>query len=79
MAGKRKISLVLADVAGTLVTEEKVLTKRAPNAVRALQSAGILAAREIATIGDQPNDVLTFKGVAFRSVRSGAKQAPGEA
>ena len=29
MAEKRKISLVLADVDGTLVTEEKVLTKRA--------------------------------------------------
>ena len=41
MAEKRKISLVLADVDGTLVTEEKVLTKRAQNAVRALQSAGI--------------------------------------
>ena len=41
MVEKRKISLVLADVDGTLVTEEKVLTKRAQNAVSALQSAGI--------------------------------------
>src|SRR6476646_716622 len=41
MAEKRKISLVLADVDGTLVTEEKVLTKRAQNAVSALHSAGI--------------------------------------
>ena len=41
MAEKRKISLVLADVDGTLVTEEKVLTKRAQNAVSALQSADI--------------------------------------
>jgi haloacid dehalogenase-like hydrolase len=41
VAEKRKISLVLADVDGTLVTEEKVLTKRAQNAVGALQSAGI--------------------------------------
>jgi hydroxymethylpyrimidine pyrophosphatase-like HAD family hydrolase len=41
MAGKRKISLVLADVDGTLVTEEKVLTERAQNAVNALQSDGI--------------------------------------
>src|SRR4029077_1247305 len=41
MAERRKISLVLADVDGTLVTEEKVLTKRAQNAVGALQSAGI--------------------------------------
>ena len=35
------ISAVLADVDGTLVTEEKVLTKRAQNAVSALHSAGI--------------------------------------
>src|ERR1700677_2714716 len=41
MAEKRKISLVLADVDGTLVTEEKVLTQRAQKAVRALQEAGI--------------------------------------
>src|ERR1700716_2503684 len=41
MAEKRKISLVLADVDGTLVTEEKVLTKRAQSAVRALRNAGI--------------------------------------
>ena len=41
MAEQRKISLVLADVDGTLVTEEKVLTKRAQNAVSALHSAGI--------------------------------------
>lgn len=37
MSGKRKISLVLADVDGTLVTEEKILTGRARNAVNALQ------------------------------------------
>ena len=36
-----KISLVLADVDGTLVTAEKVLTPRAAAAVKALQSAGI--------------------------------------
>jgi Cof subfamily protein (haloacid dehalogenase superfamily) len=41
MTETRKISLVLADVDGTLVTEEKVLTKRAQSAVRALQSVGI--------------------------------------
>src|SRR6478752_4167448 len=41
MTEKRKISLVLADVDGTLVTEEKVLTERAQKAVSALQSAGI--------------------------------------
>jgi hypothetical protein len=36
-----KISLVLADVDGTLVTAEKVLTPRAGAAVQALQAAGI--------------------------------------
>jgi Cof subfamily protein (haloacid dehalogenase superfamily) len=36
-----KISLVLADVDGTLVTEEKVLTDRAKAAVRALKAAGV--------------------------------------
>jgi len=41
MADARKISLVLADVDGTLVTEEKVLTKRAQSAVKALRNAGI--------------------------------------
>ena len=41
MAEKRKTSLVLADVDGTLVTEEKVLTKRAQIAVKALHDAGI--------------------------------------
>ncbi len=41
MAKKRKLSLVLADVDGTLVTEDKVLTKRAQASVRALRDAGI--------------------------------------
>jgi Cof subfamily protein (haloacid dehalogenase superfamily) len=41
MAGQRKISLVLADVDGTLVTEEKILTRRAQDSVRALRDAGI--------------------------------------
>jgi HAD superfamily hydrolase (TIGR01484 family) len=36
-----KISLVLADVDGTLVTENKVLTKRAQAAVQRLHGAGI--------------------------------------
>ena len=44
MSGKRKISLVLADVDGTLVTEEKILTERARDAVKALRGAGILFA-----------------------------------
>lgn len=38
MAG---IRLVIADVDGTLVTNEKVITKRAEQAVKALQDAGI--------------------------------------
>jgi Cof subfamily protein (haloacid dehalogenase superfamily) len=41
VAEKHKISLVLADVDGTLVNEEKVLTPRAQRAVEALQEAGI--------------------------------------
>ncbi len=44
MAEQRKISLVLADVDGTLVTEDKILTKRAHDAVSALHDAGILFA-----------------------------------
>jgi Cof subfamily protein (haloacid dehalogenase superfamily) len=39
-----KISLVLADVDGTLVTAEKVLTTRAVTAVNALHAAGIVFA-----------------------------------
>jgi len=41
MAEKRKISLVLADVDGTLVDEQKVLTKRAQAAVQKLRETGI--------------------------------------
>jgi hydroxymethylpyrimidine pyrophosphatase-like HAD family hydrolase len=41
MATRRKISLVLSDVDGTLVTEEKLLTERAQAAVLALHEAGI--------------------------------------
>jgi Cof subfamily protein (haloacid dehalogenase superfamily) len=41
MADKRKISLVLADVDGTLVNELKVLTKRAQAAVQHLREAEI--------------------------------------
>ena len=41
MVAKRKISLVLADVDGTLVNEEKVLTERAQSAVGQLRRAGI--------------------------------------
>lgn len=41
MTKDRKISLVLADVDGTLVTEAKALTSRTRDAVRALHAAGI--------------------------------------
>ena len=41
MADAKKISLVLADVDGTLVTEQKLLTDRAKAAVRALKAAGV--------------------------------------
>ena len=41
MAEPMKISLVLADVDGTLVTKEKILTERAIRAVRALRERGI--------------------------------------
>ena len=41
MPKKPKISLVLADVDGTLVTEDKVLTPRAQTAVERLRDAGI--------------------------------------
>ncbi len=41
MSEKRKISLVLADVDGTLVTEQKVLTERAQAAVHRLREKGI--------------------------------------
>src|SRR5580658_7189608 len=41
---QQSIGLILADVDGTLVTPEKVLTQRAIDAVRALNAAGILFA-----------------------------------
>jgi Cof subfamily protein (haloacid dehalogenase superfamily) len=41
MTSKQKISLVLADVDGTLVTREKVLTERACAAVGRMRAAGI--------------------------------------
>jgi Cof subfamily protein (haloacid dehalogenase superfamily) len=41
MVETRKISLVLADVDGTLVTEQKILTNRARDSVSAMRDAGI--------------------------------------
>lgn len=43
-APSQRISLLLADVDGTLVTEDKVLTRRAQQAVEALHAAGIALA-----------------------------------
>src|SRR3954466_4929431 len=60
MTGKRKISLVLADVDGRLVTEEKVLTKRAQAAVQRLGEAGI---RFAITSGRPPTGMaMLFEG-----------------
>ena len=55
--GASKISLVLADVDGTLVTAEKVLTSRARTAVMALQTAGIDFA---ITSGRPPSSATMF-------------------
>jgi Cof subfamily protein (haloacid dehalogenase superfamily) len=44
VSGQRDIRLLLADVDGTLVTQEKVLTEAAKAAVRALHDAGITLA-----------------------------------
>ena len=64
MAEKRKISLVLADVDGTLVTEEKVLTERAQAAVRSLRAAGI---RFAITSGRPPKGMaMLFDAAAAR-------------
>jgi Cof subfamily protein (haloacid dehalogenase superfamily) len=44
VSGQRDIRLLLADVDGTLVTQEKVLTEAAKAAARALHDAGIMLA-----------------------------------
>ncbi len=44
MSGQRDIRLLLADVDGTLVTQDKVLTEAAKAAARALHDAGIVLA-----------------------------------
>jgi Cof subfamily protein (haloacid dehalogenase superfamily) len=55
----RKFSLVLADVDGTLVTEEKILTQRAEAAVKALHRAGI---RFAITSGRPPRGMAMLYG-----------------
>ena len=64
-----KISLVLADVDGTLVTEEKVLTPRAAAAVKAIQTAGIAFA---ITSGRPPRGMaMLIDPLALRSPVAG--------
>jgi Cof subfamily protein (haloacid dehalogenase superfamily) len=53
----RKISLLLADVDGTLVTREKILTERARDAVHRLHRAGI---RFALTSGRPPRGMAMF-------------------
>jgi Cof subfamily protein (haloacid dehalogenase superfamily) len=55
----KKISLLLADVDGTLVTEDKVLTPRAAAAVKALKAAGIAFA---ITSGRPPRGMAMLTG-----------------
>jgi hypothetical protein len=64
-----KISLVLADVDGTLVTKEKVLTQRAAAAVKALQAAGI---RFAITSGRPPRGMaMLIEPLALRTPVAG--------
>jgi Cof subfamily protein (haloacid dehalogenase superfamily) len=64
-----KISLVLADVDGTLVTAEKVLTPRASAAVKALEAAGIAFA---ITSGRPPRGMAMLIGpLALRTPVAG--------
>jgi hydroxymethylpyrimidine pyrophosphatase-like HAD family hydrolase len=70
MAEKRKISLVLADVDGTLVTEEKILTKRAQNAVHALHSVGV---RFAITSGRPPRGMaMLFEALKLSLCQTGS-------
>ena len=55
------IKLMLADVDGTLVTQEKILTERAVAAVRKLREAGILFA---VTSGRPPRGMAMLVGAA---------------
>ena len=76
MAVRGKVSPVLADVDGTLVTEQKILTRRTESAVKALQNAGIRFAvtsgcrpRGMAMLFD-PLDLKTrIAGVSWGTVR----------
>jgi len=64
-----KISLLIADVDGTLVTEEKVLTPRARDAVRRLHAAGIAFA---VTSGRPPRGMaMLIEPLALRTPIAG--------
>jgi hydroxymethylpyrimidine pyrophosphatase-like HAD family hydrolase len=62
---------VLADVDGTLVTEEKLLTKRAQggrgqgSVTDRLSRRMDLPPEGIATVRDRPNDLLMFECLGF--------------
>ena len=82
-----QVRLVVADVDGTLVTPDKILTPQACAAVRHVVDAGIaftitvlsallaIPTAQIATIGDMPNDVLMFErsGVSIAMVNASAE------
>jgi Cof subfamily protein (haloacid dehalogenase superfamily) len=64
-----RISLLLADVDGTLVTKEKVLTKRARHAVHAMHDAGI---RFAITSGRPPKGMsMLFQPLAIETPIAG--------
>ena len=64
-----KISLLLADVDGTLVTEDKVLTPRAQSAVKALNAAGVAFA---VTSGRPPRGMaMLFEPLALQTPIAG--------
>ncbi len=69
MSGRRKIRLVLADVDGTLVTQEKILTDGAQAAARDLQRAGIALA---ITSGRPPRGMsMLIEPLALRTAVAG--------
>src|SRR5215470_15349315 len=64
-----KISLFIADVDGSLVNEDKVLTPRAQSAVKALNAAGIAFA---ITSGRPPRGMaMLFEPLALRTPLAG--------
>lgn len=69
MSGQHGILLVLADVDGTLVTQDKVLTEAAKAATRALHDAGIMLA---ITSGRPPRGMsMLIEPLALRSPIAG--------